>query len=159
MLNNHLQFQLQEKNPPVPPQAVALMADPVPLEVRRLRVQNGSKRKRDLAAVQMADELEAMEKRREQETALRAAGVAPDPGRAVRAWVTARQRIRHSVTRSTYELWIRPVRPTGELGETLFLSAPEGIRAWTERRYFTLIREALEGTGFTDVTFASGGEG
>lgn len=153
----------EKKNPPVPPQAVALMADPVPLEVRRLRVRNGSKRKRDLAAVRMADELELLERRRAEEAELRASGVEPDPCRELRAWVHARRRIRRSVPGSTYRLWIKPLRPTGSLGDTLFLSAPDDIRAWSERRYSSLIAETLEGTPFSRVSFAAapiaGGEG
>lgn len=152
-------------NPPVPPQAVALMADPVPLEVRRLRVQKGSKRKRDLAAVQMADELELLERKHAEEAELRARGVEPDRCRELRAWVRARQHLRRALASSpsAYALWIKPLRPAGSLGDLLFLTAPDGIRAWTERRYSALIREALKGTDFTEITFAaapvvSGGE-
>jgi chromosomal replication initiator protein len=52
----------------------------------------------------------------------------------------------------------------GVEGDTLFLTAPEGIRAWTERRYSSLIEEALgdSGNGLQRVSFAqprSNGEG
>jgi DnaA N-terminal domain len=155
-------------NPPVPPQAVVLAdtlsLDPIPLHVRQQRVRNGSKRKRDLAAVHMADELALLERMQTEQAALRAAGVEPDPCRELRAWVRARRRLRRSLAFSTYALWIKPLRPAGSLDDLLFLAAPEGIRAWTERRYSALIAEALEGTGFSQVTFAeapvvAGGEG
>lgn len=158
------EVQLQKLTPPVPPQAAVLAdtlaLDPVPLHVRQQRVANGSKRKRDLAAVQMADELEALAKRQAEEAALRAAGWEPDPCRHLRAWVRARRRLRKRLPPSTYQLWIKPLRPTGSLGECLFLTAPDGIRAWTERRYSSLIAEAVEGFGFTEVSFAlpPGGE-
>jgi len=134
------------KNPPVPPQAVALMVDPVPLEVRRLRVQNGSKRKRDLAAVRMAEELELLEKAGE------------TTGAAEAAWSTACERLASAVPPSTFALWIEPLAVFGADGETLILTSPEATRAWTERRYSSLISEALEGTEFAKVRFVSGGE-
>jgi chromosomal replication initiator protein len=42
----------------------------------------------------------------------------------------------------------------------LYLSAPDGVRAWTERRYSGLIREALRAAGsdLREVSFAVGGE-
>jgi chromosomal replication initiator protein len=52
-------------------------------------------------------------------------------------------RLRSSVPESTYRIWLEPLDAVGVEGETLFLSAPEGIRAWTERRYSNLIAEAL----------------
>ena len=56
-------------------------------------------------------------------------------------------RLRASVPASTFQLWLEPLKPVGAQGATLYLSAPDGIRAWTERRYSGLIREAL-GTRF-----------
>jgi DnaA N-terminal domain len=155
-------------NPPVPPQAAVLAdtlsLDPVPLHVRQQRVRNGSKRKRDLEAVRMAEELELLQRLQAEQDALRASGVEPDPCRELRAWVRARRRLRRSLTPSTYALWIKPLRPAGSLDDLLFLTAPDGIRTWTERRYSSLIAEALEGTDFARVTFAeapvvAGGEG
>jgi DnaA N-terminal domain len=141
MANNYLQFQLQQKNPPVPPQAVALASDPVPIEVRRLRVANGSRRKRDLAAVRMADELRLLET------------VGQGGTEVTDCWAEAKDRVRASVPPSTFDLWIEPLRPIGATGTQILLSAPEGIRAWTERRYSGLIREALSGSPFDAVEF------
>ncbi len=56
-------------------------------------------------------------------------------------------RLRASVPPSTFQLWLEPLKVVGSQGEALLLSAPEGIRAWTERRYAGLIREALAGVG------------
>ena len=158
----------EEKNyPPFapPPQAVALQMDPVPLDVRRLRAEHGSRRQRDLAAVAMAEEIEVLERRLTEEAALRAAGSSPDPCRDLRLWIRARRRLRHSLPPATYRLWIKPLRPAGSVGDCLYLTAPDDIRAWTERRYSSLIAEALSGSPFTHVSFAEpgiaavGGEG
>jgi chromosomal replication initiator protein len=62
-------------------------------------------------------------------------------------WTATRQKLKTSVPESTYRLWLEPVEAIGAEGETLFLTAPESIRAWTERRYSTLIEEALSDSG------------
>ena len=48
---------------------------------------------------------------------------------------------------STYQLWLEPLRVAGAGAGILYLTAPEGIRAWAERRYAGLTREALIGMG------------
>jgi chromosomal replication initiator protein len=58
-------------------------------------------------------------------------------------WRATLERLQASVPDSTYSLWLEPLEAVGAVGETLFLTAPEGIRAWTERRYSSLIEEAL----------------
>jgi chromosomal replication initiator protein len=58
-------------------------------------------------------------------------------------WQAIQERLKASVPESTYRLWLEPLEPAGAEGDTLFLTAPEGIRAWTERRYSSLIAEAL----------------
>jgi chromosomal replication initiator protein len=62
-------------------------------------------------------------------------------------WQATRERLKDSVPESTYRLWLEPLKAVGAEGTTLFLSAPEGIRAWTERRYSSLIEEALAEVG------------
>jgi chromosomal replication initiator protein len=72
-------------------------------------------------------------------------------------WEEVRSRLRASVPQSTFELWLEPLRAAGTDGNVLCLDAPEGIRAWTERRYGGLIRAVLGdvGSALTDVTFAA----
>ncbi|HET7177165.1 MAG TPA: chromosomal replication initiator protein DnaA [Solirubrobacterales bacterium] len=72
-------------------------------------------------------------------------------------WRDVRERLRESVPPSTFSLWLEPLRALGARGETLYLSAPEGIRAWVERRYAALIREALAGAGVAlrEVSFGA----
>jgi chromosomal replication initiator protein len=75
-------------------------------------------------------------------------------------WNDVQARLRASVPASTFQLWLEPLRAVGSRSETLLLSAPEGIRAWTERRYSGLIREALSGAGsqLSDVSLVIEGE-
>jgi chromosomal replication initiator protein len=71
-------------------------------------------------------------------------------------WRAVREQLRKSVPEATYNLWLEPLEPSGAEAETLYLVAPEGIRAWTERRYSALIAEALEavGSALRRVSFA-----
>jgi chromosomal replication initiator protein len=62
-------------------------------------------------------------------------------------WRATQDRLRASVPESTYRLWLEPLRPVGSDADTLYLTAPEGIRAWAERRYAALIGEALTDSG------------
>ena len=77
----------------------------------------------------------------------------PDPDAL---WRATQDRLRASVPDSTYRLWLEPLEAVGADGDTLRLSAPDGVRAWAERRYSSLIAEALadSGTGLSRVSFA-----
>lgn len=76
------------------------------------------------------------------------------------AWQATRERLRFSIPESTFRLWIDPLRLAGAEGKSLLLAAPEGIRAWAERRYSSLISEALQdNTPYRRVAFVSSGEG
>ncbi len=112
-------------------------------------VEDGSKRKRDLAGYERvkAAEVGAME-RRFAETRRVSQGVL----------ATVKERLRASVPGSTYRLWIEPLRAVDAQSGILYLTAPEGVRAWAERRYSSLIAEALADTGFEDVCFIAAGE-
>ena len=73
-------------------------------------------------------------------------------------WRATQDRLRASVPESTYNLWLEPLQAAGSDGETLYLSAPERVRAWAERRYSVLIAEALAEaeTPLTRVSFGGG---
>src|SRR6201747_450419 len=62
-------------------------------------------------------------------------------------WRATQDRLRASVPESTFRLWLEPLRPVGSDADTLYLTGPEGIRAWAERRYSSLIGQALAGSG------------
>ncbi len=74
-------------------------------------------------------------------------------------WTEIQKRLRTSVPDSTFKLWLEPLQVAGAAGETLYLSAPENVRAWVERRYSTLIAEALAASGaaLREISFAAGG--
>jgi chromosomal replication initiator protein len=71
-------------------------------------------------------------------------------------WEEVRTRLRAAVPGPTYELWLEPLRPLGVQGTTLYVTAAPGVRVWAERRYSSLIRDALAaaGTGLDEVGFA-----
>jgi chromosomal replication initiator protein len=73
-------------------------------------------------------------------------------------WRAIQERLRTTVPESTFRLWLEPLRAAGADADALYLTAPEGIRAWAERRYSTLIAEALasSGTPFQRVVFIAG---
>jgi chromosomal replication initiator protein len=69
-------------------------------------------------------------------------------------WQDVKERLRSSVPESTFKLWLEPLEAAGRQDDTLFLAAPDGVRAWVERRYSSLIREALsDTTGLTEISF------
>ena len=71
-------------------------------------------------------------------------------------WRATCERLRSSVPESTYLLWLDPLEAVGADDGTLFLTGPDSVRAWSERRYTSLIAEALRdaGTGLERVSFA-----
>jgi chromosomal replication initiator protein len=58
-------------------------------------------------------------------------------------WEDVRRRLRAAVPESTFKIWLEPLRAVGTQGATLYLAAPDGIRSWVERRYSSLLRQAL----------------
>jgi len=75
-------------------------------------------------------------------------------------WRATQDRLRAAVPESTFRLWLEPLRVVGSDSDTLYLTAPEGIRAWAERRYSALIAQALgeSGTRLRQVVFSAGQE-
>jgi chromosomal replication initiator protein len=79
-------------------------------------------------------------------------------------WDATRDELRSCVPESTFRLWLEPLKPVAAASDTLYLTAPDNVRAWVERRYTALIGEALADgdSGFCRVSFAAGdvsGEG
>ena len=76
-------------------------------------------------------------------------------------WQDVQSRLRAALPPSTFQLWLEPLKVVGAQAGVLHLAAPAGIRAWTERRYTGLIREALDeaGSSLTEVRIGDGGEG
>ncbi len=76
-------------------------------------------------------------------------------------WRDVQTRLHASVPASTFQLWLEPLKVVGAEAGVLYLSAPDGIRAWAERRYSGLIREALSAAGseLSAVGFVEAGGG
>jgi len=72
-------------------------------------------------------------------------------------WGDVLRRLRAAVPESTFKIWLEPLRAVGAQGATLYLAAPEGIQTWVERRYISLLREALGEvvTPLSEIAFAS----
>jgi chromosomal replication initiator protein len=75
-------------------------------------------------------------------------------------WAAVRDELRGCVPESTFRLWLEPLKPVAAAGDFIYLSAPEGVRAWVERRYLSLIGEALRNSdsGFSRVGFSPSDE-
>jgi chromosomal replication initiator protein len=71
-------------------------------------------------------------------------------------WQAVNERLRASVPDTTFRLWLEPLRVAAAQGDTLYIRAPDGIRAWVERRYTALISQALAQVeaGLREVSFA-----
>ena len=71
-------------------------------------------------------------------------------------WQAVTERLRVSVPDATFRLWLEPLRAAAAQGDTLYVKAPDGIRAWVERRYAALISQALTQVTaeFREVSFA-----
>jgi chromosomal replication initiator protein len=76
-------------------------------------------------------------------------------------WQDVQNRLRAALPPSTFQLWLEPLKVVGAQAGVLYLAAPAGIRAWTERRYAGLIREALVGaeSGLSDVSIGDSNDG
>jgi chromosomal replication initiator protein len=88
--------------------------------------------------------------------------VPEDPSENLDAiWQDVQQRLRAAVPESTFKIWLEPLQAVGAQGTTLYLAAPDGIRTWVERRYASLLREALAdgASALTEIAFSSGDSG
>ncbi|MGE5281562.1 MAG: chromosomal replication initiator protein DnaA [Chloroflexota bacterium] len=74
-------------------------------------------------------------------------------------WREVRTRLEAALPKTTFELWLKPLRALGADADTLYLAAPDSIRTWTERRYGSLIRQILGEVGgeLTEIRFAEDG--
>ncbi len=80
------------------------------------------------------------------------------PGQNLDAlWEDVQRRLRSAVPESTFKIWLEPLRAVGAQGATLYLTAPDGIRSWVERRYTSLLREALTDVApeLSEIAFAA----
>lgn len=76
-------------------------------------------------------------------------------------WKDVQRRLRAAVPDSTFKIWLEPLRAVGAQDATLYLTAPDGVRTWVERRYSALLGEALAEAGGTlsEIVFVEEGSG
>lgn len=58
-------------------------------------------------------------------------------------WQAVRELLAAALPEMTFKMWIEPLQAASTHGDTLYLTAPDGIRTWVERRYGKLIADAL----------------
>lgn len=75
------------------------------------------------------------------------------------AWPEARARLRNAVPIGTFELWLASLCPAGKVGGKVYISAPADRCQWVQRRYSTLIADALAPElGKVEVTMIPAGK-
>lgn len=72
-------------------------------------------------------------------------------------WQRVSDEIRSSLPPSTYRLWLQPLKPVSVHGTTLYLTGPERVRAWVERRYAHRLERALRAhtSSLREIRFVS----
>ena len=69
----------------------------------------------------------------------------PGAANASSVWERAREELRDSIPPSTFRLWVEPLRAVSMRGSTLYLTGPDHVRRWVERRYGRRLGELLRG--------------
>lgn len=118
-------------------------------EKREQRVREGSRRKRDRAAVGLTSHADSETAKAaasavaemERERRLRPQVIASEA--AITAWASATVALRAAVPDSTYRLWLEPLDCIGEVDGALAIEAPVDLLAWVRRRYGSLVGEAI----------------
>ena len=65
------------------------------------------------------------------------------PPELISTWNTALEQVRRSLPESTFRMWIEPLSLAGAHAGTVFVAAPERLRAWVDRRYSRLLADAI----------------
>lgn len=60
------------------------------------------------------------------------------------AWAAVRRQLSASLPEATYRMWLAPVKPVAIRGGTFHLEAPDTVLAWVQRRYSSMIIQALQ---------------
>jgi chromosomal replication initiator protein len=70
-------------------------------------------------------------------------------------WKRVREQLEAALPSSTFRLWLEPLRVVSAQGSTLFVAAPQAVRAWVERRYADQVRQAVadQAPGLTELVF------
>jgi chromosomal replication initiator protein len=75
-------------------------------------------------------------------------------------WKRVREQLEAALPSSTFRLWLDPLRVVSAQGSTLFVAAPQAVRAWVERRYADQVRDAVaeQAPGLTELVFVDSDE-
>jgi chromosomal replication initiator protein len=57
-------------------------------------------------------------------------------------WNRVREEMRSEVTDFIFHVWLEPLKPAGQVGDKLFITAPGHVRSWVSNRYGELLRDA-----------------
>ena len=73
-------------------------------------------------------------------------------------WRRVREQLESALPSSTFRLWLDPLRVVSVQGSTLFVAAPQAVRAWVERRYADQVRAAVTelAPSLTELVFVDG---
>lgn len=71
-------------------------------------------------------------------------------------WNGVREDLRVTLPPSAFENWLEPLKPVGMRGTRLYVSGPERVREWFQRRYGVAATEALRRRApqFTEIAFS-----
>ncbi len=71
-------------------------------------------------------------------------------------WNGVRDELRGTLPQSAFENWLEPLRAVGVQGSRLYVSGPDRVREWFQRRYGAAATDALRrrAPGFTEIAFA-----
>jgi chromosomal replication initiator protein len=70
-------------------------------------------------------------------------------------WARVRGELEAALPSSTFRLWLDPLRVVAAQGSTLFIAAPQPVRAWVERRYSSQLLAAVrdQAPSLTEIAF------
>jgi chromosomal replication initiator protein len=70
-------------------------------------------------------------------------------------WARVRRELEAALPSSTFRLWLDPLRVVAAQGSTLFIAAPQPVRAWVERRYSSQLLAAVrdQAPSLTEIAF------
>ncbi len=76
-------------------------------------------------------------------------------------WNGVREELRGTLPQSAFENWLEPLRAVGVQGSRLYVSGPDRVRDWFQRRYGAAATEALRrrAPGFTEIAFTDAPSG
>lgn len=67
------------------------------------------------------------------------------------SWGAIKSELRRVVGKPTFELWFEPLRPVGCVAKTLYLTGPDHVITWVERRYSGLLESIGDQVGSIEV--------